>query len=669
MKKRFFILLGILAVTISFGIATQLYAYMARYAPTLGTPHLGPIYQPFHLVWWLITLQATALITWTTIGTAAAGSLASTITLMSMYYKTGSTPSGDFGSSRWAKESELKELGLFAKHGVVLGQNKKAVTKQNRKGAWKPKRNGKLLRTDGPEHTLVTAPTRRGKGISIVIPSLLAWRGSLLCYDIKGENYETTGNFRSKFSYVLRFAPAHDKNTMHWNPLDEIEKGPKEVAQTQALVSILTNPDGKSESNHFDRVARNLFEGAILHVLYDPHIKERSLRTVYNLLTDPERPVDDTLKYMLEAQHTTAGTHPGVAAAAREMLDKPEKERGSVLSTVQGFLTIYHDPIVAENTSYSDLTATEIMNLDKPVSLYYVVNQGEDAERMKPLTRLFLNTVTNKLTNRSPGDYKHRLMMLIDEFPTLGSLPFFESQLAFTAGYGIKTVIIAQSFNQIFAQYTERTSILDNCKFKVILGADSANESELIAKMLGQQTVNKTTKSRSARAGNFFHGQLSTSESETGTALIQADEIFRLKYSDILLSIGGTYPYTGKKIFFYADKRFKELAGGETPDISKELKALEADQQRVKQQKETPEQDSESKENHGRPKKPQPKEEHQQERAIEEEPETNENQEKSPIAPKEEEKSMENEHKEFREEQEKKDEALHRQHMWEDVPI
>src|SRR3546814_13496676 len=84
-----------------------------------------------------------------------------------------------YGSARWAKRREIKRAGLLADNGVVLGRFEH-----------------NYLRHDGPEHVLCFAPTRSGKGVGLVIPTLLTRPRSALVHDIKGENWELTAGFQ-----------------------------------------------------------------------------------------------------------------------------------------------------------------------------------------------------------------------------------------------------------------------------------------------------------------------------------------------------------------------------------------------------------------------------------------------------------------------------------------
>jgi len=193
--------------------------------------------------------------------------------------------------------------------------------------------------------------------------------------------------------------------------------------------------------------------GAILHVLYAE--KDKTLAGVANFLSDPRRPVEATLRAMMDTPHLgEAGVHPVIASSARELLNKSENERSGVLSTAMSFLGLYRDPVVARVTSRCDWRIADLVGSKKPVSLYLVVPPS-DINRTKPLIRLILNQVGRRLTeDLSTSGKRHRLLLMLDEFPALGRLDFFESALAFMAGYGIKSFLIAQSLNQIEKAYS-----------------------------------------------------------------------------------------------------------------------------------------------------------------------------------------------------------------------
>src|SRR3546814_534100 len=145
---------------------------------------------------------------------------------------------------------------------------------------------------------------------------------------------------------------------------------------------------------------------------------------------------------------------------AREVLNKSENERSGVLSTAMSFLGLYRDPTVAAVTAASDWRIADLVEAEHPVSLYLVVPPS-DISRTKPLVRLVLNQIGRRLTEELPevgrareaggkgSGGRHRLLMMLDEFPALGRLDFFETSLAFLAGYGVRAFLIARSLHQI----------------------------------------------------------------------------------------------------------------------------------------------------------------------------------------------------------------------------
>ena len=196
--------------------------------------------------------------------------------------------------------------------------------------------------------------------------------------------------------------------------------------------------------NHWEKTSHSLLVGAILHVLYaEP---DKTLAGVANFLSDPRRPIETTLRAMMTTPHLgERGVHPVVASAARELLNKSDNERSGVLSTAMSFLGLYRDPVVATVTRQCDWRIRDLVEGAAPATLYLVVPPS-DISRTKPLVRLILNQIGRRLTEElEPKRRRHRLLLMLDEFPALGRLDFFESALAFMAGYGLKSFLIAQS--------------------------------------------------------------------------------------------------------------------------------------------------------------------------------------------------------------------------------
>jgi type IV secretion system protein VirD4 len=481
-------------------------------------------------------------------------------------------PSTAHGSARWASRGELRAAGLLDDAGVVLCQTADArfTSEPDGKGGrrWRLNRPGTLVRHGGPEHVLVFAPTRSGKGVGTVVPTLLSWPASVVAYDIKKELWQLTAGWRRTFSHCLRFEPT-GSGGVRFNPLFEVRRGAGEVRDVQTIAEILIDPEGKGERDHWRLSGAALLVGVILHVLYAE--ADKSLAGVSAFLSDPQRTQMEILQRMLVTSHLPQGPHPIVARTARAMLNKSENELSGVVSTAKAALTLYEDPLVAANTARSDFAISELMNADHPVSLYLVIPPS-DLERTRPLVRLMLQQMGKRLTETmsvAGPSYSHRLLMLLDEFPTLGRLSFFESALAFSAGYGIKCFLICQSLNQLEAAYGRDNAIVDNCHVRMAYAANRVETAKTISDLMGQATFSKRQRSVSGR-GLLGARNVSESDHEFGRPLLTPDEVLRLPFEDALLFIGGTAPYRARKVMYYLDRRLAPRAQLPPPESERE---------------------------------------------------------------------------------------------------
>jgi type IV secretion system protein VirD4 len=354
-----------------------------------------------------------------------------------------------------------------------------------------------------------------------------------------------TAGFRSKHGRVLLFDPT-DPTSSAYNPLLEVRRGDKEVRDVQNIADILVDPEGALDKrNHWEKTSHSLLVGAILHVLYAE--KDKTLAGVANFLSDPKRPVEATLRAMMNTPHLgAAGVHPVIASSARELLNKSDNERSGVLSTAMSFLGLYRDPMVAKVTARCDWRIADLVAGEKPVSLYLVVPPS-DINRTKPLIRLLLNQVGRRLTEDLKTSAKHhRLLLMLDEFPALGRLDFFESALAFMAGYGIKSFLIAQSLNQIEKAYGANNSVLDNCHVRVAFATNDERTAKRVSDALGTATEMRDSTNYAGHRLSPWLGHLMVSRQETARPLLTPGEVMQLPSADELLLVAG-YRRSGRR--------------------------------------------------------------------------------------------------------------------------
>ena len=532
--------------------ATQWTASALDHQARLGTPWFeafgSPVYHPWRLFEWWFFFDAYAPEVFDVGGAIAGGSGLASVGVavgMSVWRSRQSRLVTTYGTARWATVDDVRQAGLNRPAGVFLGQH-----------------GLQYLRHDGPEHVLAFAPTRSGKGIGLVVPTLLSWSGSAVIHDIKGENWQLTAGWRSRFSHCLLFNPT-DARSAAYNPLLEVRRGEHEVRDVQNIADILVDPEGALERrNHWEKTSHALLVGAILHILYAG--EDKTLRGVANFLSDPACSFEVTLHRMMSTPHLAneqgGGPHPVVASAAREVLNKSENERSGVLSTAMSFLGLYRDPTVAEVTSRCDWRIADLISTAHPVSLYLVVPPS-DISRTKPLIRLILNQIGRRLTESLDGSdgiaRRHKLLLMLDEFPALGRLDFFETALAFMAGYGIRSFLIAQSLNQIDKAYGQNHSILDNCHVRVTFATNDERTARRISETLGTATELRAQRNYAGHRLAPWLGHLMVSRQETARPLLTPGEVMQLPSDEAVVMVSSVPPVKARKLRYYADANFQ----------------------------------------------------------------------------------------------------------------
>ena len=253
-----------------------------------------------------------------------------------------------------------------------------------------------------------------------------------------------------------------------------------------------------------------------------------------------------------------AGPHPVIASAARELLNKSENERSGVLSTAMSFLGLYRDPVVAKVTRHCDWRIRDLVEGELPTTLYLVVPPS-DISRTKPLVRLILNQIGRRLTeDLHAKGRRHRLLLMLDEFPALGRLDFFESALAFMAGYGLKSFLIAQSLNQIEKAYGPNNAILDNCHVRVSFATNDERTAKRVSDALGTATELRAMKNYAGHRLSPWLGHLMVSRQETARPLLTPGEVMQLPPGDELVLISGVPPIRTAKAQYFEDPRLTE---------------------------------------------------------------------------------------------------------------
>ena len=599
--------LALLSIVASLQAATQFFAHDFRYQATLGA-NVNHVYPPWGIIQWATKWYhqyPDAFMRAGNIGVVAAGAALLILAVAKMILANSSKGNAYLhGSARWANIKDIRASGLLPRPRnlwQVISGKAQAPSDGVYVGAWLDKAGTQhYLRHNGAEHVLCYAPTRSGKGVGLVVTTLLSWGKSAVIADLKGELWALTAGWRQKYAKnkVLRFEPAAAHGSVCWNPLDEIRIGTENVVgDVQNLATLLVDPDGKGLESHWQKTSQALLVGVILHALYKAKDDgtTASLPGVDAMLADPNRSVAELWMEMTTYGHTDGHNHPVVGAAARDMLDRPDEEAGSVLSTAKSYLALYRDPIVARNVSKSDFKIKDLMHDDSPVSLY-IMTQPIDKARLRPLVRVMVNMIVRLLADkmefaqgRPVAKFKHRLLMMLDEFPSLGKLEIMQESLAFLAGYGVKCYLICQDINQLKSKetgYGHDESITSNCHVQNAFPPNRVETAEHLSKLTGITTVaNEQITTSGKRAGGFL-GQVSRTIQPVQRALLTADECLRMpgpvkadngditEAGDMVVYVAGFPAIYGRQPLFFKDPTFQARASIPAPKNSDKVRTV-----------------------------------------------------------------------------------------------
>lgn len=592
--------------------STQALAMHLDFAPELG-PHWNHIYWPWRILEWNAAWYAARpdlFIGAGSVGVTLCSFLLIMLTLrLSMAANTATPNTFLHGSARWAEREDMEKASLFCDDGVYVGGWEDAHGKQH------------YLRHNGSEHILCIAPTRSGKGICLVVPTLLSWMQSCVITDLKGELWALTAGWRKEHgnSTVLRFEPAAASGSVGWNPLEEIRLGTEyETGDVQNLATMIVDPDGKGLRDHWQKTSQALLVGCILHLLYqrkNGDVAEASLPAVDAMLADSSRPLDDLWKEMVSYPHRDGKPIDTVTRSAQDMIDRPDEEKGSVLSTAKSYLALYRDDVVSNNVSRSGFRIRDLMNSEKPVSLY-IVTQPVDKDRLRPLVRVMINMICRLLADkmeyadtptrhfslaekcwrllrgksiapvgggrRGKGNYKYKLLMMLDEFPSLGKLGIVQESLAFLASYDIRFYLICQGMEQLLSEengYGKDEAITSNCHIQNAFQPTKLDTAQHLSKLTGQTTIVKEQITVSGQRMGAMLGNVSRALQEVSRPLMTEDECLRMpppekdgeilvKGGDMLIYVAGFPAVYGKQMPYFLDPVFQARSSVNPPERS-----------------------------------------------------------------------------------------------------
>lgn len=449
-------------------------------------------------------------------------------------------------SRGWGDKKLLQKAGLTGDLGVVFGRMDREDWLD--RFTWY---GPDLLTSPDLRPLLVTGGTRSGKGRGVVVPTLLNWHWSTLVFDPKGELWALSAGHRSRLGPALFFNP-RSRATARFNPLAEIAVGSDAVGQVTRLVELLAEPGtGAPSSDIWDRLGKEMLGALILHVLFSAPADAKHLVTVKELSAD----LDQAAAQMLSTRHLRRREgeppicHPHIAQISRSYVATHEKGRKSVQMTVRSYLAWIAGNEIEHSLSASDFRIGDLMCAPEPVSLYVQISPG-DLKALQPLVRLFFHLAATSFTTHLETDSdgrpkEHALLMVLDEFPLLGKVSFFEDVVRLSAGFGIKCLFVAQSLNDIARIYGPLNGFLDNAAIYVAFAALDPVTREKVSRLTG--TVKETRVSASL-PHHFTDKGGSRTISDVDRPLMDMAEVGALPDDRQLIFMAGHRPYLLPKL-------------------------------------------------------------------------------------------------------------------------
>lgn len=441
------------------------------------------------------------------------------------------------GDARWASASEQRHAGLRASTGVILGRS-----------------GGEWLVADGPEHVMLYAPTRTGKGVGVVIPNLLAWPNSVVVLDIKRENFLATAGYRAEAGQTVHlFDPlAPDGRTARFNPLGHIDRAdPIAVLDELQRMAVMLFPAHERADPFWAEAARTGFIGVggyVAATLERPF----TLGEIFRQLTSGDARA--RLPRIITAREREGWPLPGpVVAALTDFTSSSENTFASVRQSITTRMGLWLNPRVDAATSASDF---DLRDLRGGALSLYLGATPDNMLRIQPLYALLFQQLVDLNSRALPGPADRPALIVLDEFARLGPAPVLAHAFAWVAGYGLRLLAVLQSPSQLRAIYGPDVAaeVMTNCGIEIVFAPKELKIAQELSDRLGFYTT--AGRSRSRPAG-LSPGRRSTTVSDQRRALMLPQELMQLPQTALIVLKAGLPPVRGRKIAYFRERVFQ----------------------------------------------------------------------------------------------------------------
>jgi type IV secretion system protein VirD4 len=455
------------------------------------------------------------------------------------------------GDARFANPAEVAQVGLVSQRattgpGILIGRHR-----------------GRYLALPGQLSVMLSAPTRSGKGVGVVVPNLLNWPDSVVVLDIKGENYDITAGYRAQWGQaVYAFSPFDEEARSHrWNPLTAVRSSPlHRVGDLLMIGQVFFPTDGNTSSEaFFNDQARNLFLGIGLFLLETPELP-RTIGEMLRQASGKGQPFKDHWKAVIaQRRRDPKPLTDECLDALQRLLSNSDNTLTSIVSTFNAPLTIFADAVVDAATSADDFRLEDLRR--KRMSVYVRIPPNRIANA-RPLLNLFFSQLvslnTQQLPERTPL-LKLQCLLIHDEFAAMGRVGVISSAAAFLAGYNLRLLTVVQAMSQLDSVYGEKEArtFATNHGLQILFAPREQRDADEYSAMLGHFTERATSRGRSRSFGQHGHNTLSRNESDQRRALLLPQEFKELGSERFVAIVENCKPILGEKIRYHRDKVFQ----------------------------------------------------------------------------------------------------------------
>lgn len=450
------------------------------------------------------------------------------------------------GDARFATRRQIAAAGLFGDAGIILGLHGR-----------------RCLMLAGQQGVALAAPPRSGKGVGVVIPNALNWPGSLVCIDIKKENWTLTAGFRSTSGQpCFLFDPfAEDGRTARWNPFFYVSADPRRRVNDLQRIAEMLYPDPPNVDPFWTASARSLFLGIALYLFETPSLPKTVGEVLRQGMASDDEGFGQHWKRLIEGRNSGRfPLSPECVRALYDVIDLAPVTASSIRKTFTSRLDLWLNPMLDAATADNDFDLRLLR--ERPMSIYVGVNP-DDLHRLRPVLSLFFQQAIGLQTRELPERnqrLKHQVLMLLDEFTALGRIPIIAEAISYLPGYNVRVVLVIQTPAQLREVYggNAAETMLKSLAARIVYAPKDYADAREISDELGFTTVK--VKSRARPLGAFFDSRpksRSETVSEQRRALLLPQEVKELGGEESIIFYEGLRPIRCRKLRYYMDRRFR----------------------------------------------------------------------------------------------------------------